>query len=919
MDGDAPVGAEPNAKQENYLQRTVAADSSAKDVKRRISRISEASGDDISLGEMLDTTPKMDAKTRAKIEENYAIVESSQKGINEIQDKFRKDSADGNTEPLSAEEVEVSTHKRDKLAQDMQFAEKNINSSIKKIESRQSKKARVLNAGSNLTAYQQGNMLAGVPIQEKNLIGDIIATVTSAIRHPIKMATNIPQARLASEFRKTGREIARVRPQTVSEVPKYIIRSALSPVYAVNNALSNIRGGMSRNEFAKTELIKSGNKNPTKEEIRIQAMKPGNAREIVVNLNKNVGAAMSDPYKAAAAADAYFKVLDEGTSHKDLAKFAEETSKTTGILQGMMSGKNNNGEVTPMSLLINNLYPFTNPAINATKNAIYRIDPRKASQVNEIRKVIRNPTQQNISKLAKMAGSATSIAAIAMLLEEGIIDYTDYDDEDGSRPAGWTIKTGENTYTPARAFGVFEPFIVATGVTHKVMSGEVDSIPDAVSMAANSLPYMSSNEFYAQAAKEQSEGEMWGYGTQSQVVSRTKNLVPFVNNGLDRWTDRNSGKSTDTLSSYVSKENDEGESVPDFMPWLKNSVKSGFGFNDGLKPSYTPAGQRRTSDNQGAFVNKTINDPNTAEFNESIVDLVKYGKDNGLGESGRDMFNTYPDGKTNHFKPAIDAVTFSDVEDGESPDSANKLKKSDELYDLSQQMYNGVYGDTEAELLTLDGKNLKSNASAPLSKTGNKNSNLPISMQSIKNAVAQTDLPEEQRTRLYELGGANTELFNKVKSKEISSEQYKSQKAKIESEYVSILDNSENYQKMESLFGKLKDTGFFEKDGLGSTKSGQTYLWNALNSLLGDKGKTPAANYPEDGKGWTPWGRGGGSGSRAVLKTADRGSNSIKWSPVQARKMAEVAKGQYTPFKATVKLGNAVKKDKTQNYTSRSF
>ena len=297
--------------------------------------------------------------------------------------------------------------------------------------------------------------------------------------------------------------------------------------------------------------------------------------------------------------------------------------------------------------------------------------------------------------------------------------------------------------------------------------------------------------------------------------------------------------------------------------------------------------------------------------------MLDFGRKEGYGRDSSDMFNTYPDGKTNHFKSAIDAVTFSDVEDGESPDSANKLKKSDELYDLSQQMYNGVYGDTEAELLTLDGKNLKSNASAPLSKTGNKNSNLPISMQSIKNAVAQTDLPEEQRTRLYELGGANTELFNKVKSKEISSEQYKSQKAKIESEYVSILDNSENYQKMESLFGKLKDTGFFEKDGLGSTKSGQTYLWNALNSLLGDKGKTPAANYPEDDKGWTPWGS--GSGSRAVLKTADRGSNSIKWSPVQARKMAEVAKGQYTPFKATVKLGNAVKKDKTQNYTSRSF
>ena len=118
--------------------------------------------------------------------------------------------------------------------------------------------------------------------------------------------------------------------------------------------------------------------------------------------------------------------------------------------------------------------------------------------------------------------------------------------------------------------------------------------------------------------------------------------------------------------------------------------------------------------------------------------------------------------------------------------------------------------------------------------------------------------------------------------------------------------------------GELDKSGFFKEDGLGATRAGQTYLWNALNKLLGSKGKTPAANYPETAKAFTPWGGGGGGGSSS-FKPPTSASNSIKWSPVQARQMAKTKKGTYTPFKATVKIGNAVNKDKTQNYVSRNF
>ena len=209
---------------------------------------------------------------------------------------------------------------------------------------------------------------------------------------------------------------------------------------------------------------------------------------------------------------------------------------------------------------------------------------------------------------------------------------------------------------------------------------------------------------------------------------------------------------------------------------------------------------------------------------------------------------------------------------------------------------------------------------------GTKNSSKPISMQSIKNAIAATDLPEEQRNRMYEISQANQALYSKVESKEWTYDQYKAVKAESEKEYVSILSNSESYKKMNSLFDKLDETGFFKPDGLGSTKSGQTYLWNSLNALLGSKGKTPAADYPKDDKGFTPWGkRGGGGGGRkgsgfgATNKPGDRGNTGVKWTPVQKRQMAATASGKYTPVNIKVKLGNAVKKDKSQNYADRSF
>jgi len=194
-------------------------------------------------------------------------------------------------------------------------------------------------------------------------------------------------------------------------------------------------------------------------------------------------------------------------------------------------------------------------------------------------------------------------------------------------------------------------------------------------------------------------------------------------------------------------------------------------------------------------------------------------------------------------------------------------------------------------------------------------------MRSIKNAIAQTDLEDDKRDRMYELSQIDGDLWNRFKNKEFSYEQWQAKKAEVGAEYESILNTSASYNKMKSFMDELDGSGFFKADGLGSTRAGQTYLWNSLNAMLGSKGATPAANYPEKDKAFTPWGSGGGGSSKfgATNKPGERPSQGIKWNPVQARKMAQTQKGKYTPFKATVKLGNAVKKDKTQNYEPTNF
>jgi hypothetical protein len=289
----------------------------------------------------------------------------------------------------------------------------------------------------------------------------------------------------------------------------------------------------------------------------------------------------------------------------------------------------------------------------------------------------------------------------------------------------------------------------------------------------------------------------------------------------------------------------------------------GFGDTEGLKPSLTTAGQRRTADNQGAFVKKTINDPATKQHNGAISNLTKYAQEQGLGKTMDDMFGTFDsdtgESKGGHFNTIQSAIWANTGKGGKE----TMLKSDKKMYDLSQQVLNGVRGDGD-ELLTIGGENLYSDVSMPNSK-GSKNSSKPVSMASVKNAIAAASLPSDKKDELYQISQEASGLYDRRKAGEISWDDEQKMRSELADRERAIVQSSDGVKKLNGLMDKLEKEGFFEEGGLGSTRSGQTYLWNSLNAMLGEKGKTPAADWDDNksssGKGGRRSGGRSGSGS----------------------------------------------------------
>lgn len=878
------------------------------DVKARIAEVVGMGKDTASPIRDILNDGNVKPKQAERIASQFEKLEKQVMEYNRLEEQNQRAYAEDGTESL---DPEVS-RSRSRTAREMGITTRRLMRDIKRLEGSRDFKVGMINRLTDVIGTRNASILSSAGLLERNIFQEITANAKLAIKNPIKMAkSTFGEGNILKDTARTELSNWKDAPRTPIEAVKYVVGNTYRTGMIPTTALANTRRGAVRRELTQWAFKELEGRDLSPAETKKLAGTAGNEMEALVNTFMGVDNGMTNRKQATDALAAwkeYIRTGDDGAR----AKFLEKVENHNSLADQMIAGlsKEDTARARGLMAMKNLIFPFVRTATNLAKNTVRQdLNPFAKSLLDEIRADQRSGGANAVNLVKSKLVDYGIMSGAAALAGSGVLVYNDGDEVD--KPRGWSIKTGDDTYMPVRSTSLELPLALAgtaQQMASDIGSGDARDWKYYAGMITNSLPYIDQFNTTTGAVDSLTSGEDGGYAAKSYAVNTAKSFVPFSNNSVQAYVAGKQGESLNAKSVYDKN----------MLTWFGNTLRKSYDpdFYDSLKDSRDNAGRVRTVDNQGIISNKTINDPSTAEFNDRISDLVDYGRRAGLGKNTQDMFNTYDTGKNNNFKSIQDSITFLDVEDGGKPDNAKKLEKNAKLTNLSQQIRDGFFGDSGSELLTLDGKNLYSDVSVP-NKNGTKNSKLPISMQSIKNAIAQTDLPEADRDTMYEISQKNDDLYARFKAKNISYDQYAAEKAKNEQTYTAILNKSENYQKMLDLFDELDDTGFFDADGLGSTKSGQTYLWNALNALLGSKGATPAANYPDNGSGFTPWG--GGNGKRASNKPGDRGNEGIRWSPVKARQLAAVAQGRYTPLNVKIKLGNEVKKDKTQNFTDRTI
>lgn len=800
-----------------------------------------------------------------------------------------------------------------------------LNSELKKLERKGDFGEKLVQGLENVISGKNSNQLIGAPI-ERGLTAEVIGNAMNTVKNPVKqirgaVTSGIPGK---SAVKRLVRDI-KTPPKTVTEGYKYLIGNTYRAAMTPAQALADSRKGAFRTELTRYAYSnKIGKELSSKEAEKVSRM-AGNDMEALVNMGAGVDNGTINILSYRRALKNWKKFIETG-SEADYSKYMDSIDRQTSIVDRMAQGFSTEGKNRLQRAglsVVNLMLPYMRNAVNmSTKGVLLDLNPFTMSLVDGIRKDQRG----FMNNLALGIKNKTVDYAVLAALGSVLVYNDGSDPDDVEKPRGVSIALGGDDYFAIRGTPLELPLgaiMVAKQLAEDGIKGEFRNPGHYTGMITPSIPYVdymaSHGNLIDSIEKIGTEASDDGYAVKNFLISNAKSLTPFSNNNIEASLSRFGEDQSLTAKTTYDKDsigqsylnslanNNLGEVLP-FVPK-----------RDELKDSRDAAGRLRTVDNQGSFMRKKINDAGTKEFNDDVVSLVEYARQAKLGNGTKEMFNTYDTGKNNNFKSIQDSITFLDANG--SPDPAKKLDKNAKLTDLSRQIRDGFYGDTGSELLTLDGKELKSDVSVP-SKDGTKNTKLPMSMQSIKNAIAQTDLPQESWDVINDIKAQKDALYALRKNKEISYEQEQAAKAELSQQEAEVLQGSENYKKMEALMGKLTDEGFFEDGGLGSTKSGQTYLWNSLNALLGSKGATPAANYPETSEGFTPWGRGGRGGSGRSSKagggTLD-GNEGLKWTPVGKRQMANVAQGRYTPVDIKVKLGSAIKKDRTQNYSDRTF
>jgi len=882
---------------------------SSKDVKKEIATAAGVEKDAASPIDDILRDGKVKPKQAERLSTQFKAFDKQLREYNRLDETNQKGYAENGVDGVSED---ISKQNR-RAGRELGIITRRLMQEIKRLEISGDRKAQFVNGLVDAIGTRNASILSSAGLLERNIFQEITANTKLAIKNPVKMAkSTFGNGNILKDTAKAELSHWGDTPRSAAEVVKYVVGNVYRTAMIPTTALANTRRGAVRQEFTKWAFKELEGRELSPADAKKLSGTAGNEMEALVNTFIGVDNGMSNRGQAEKALKAwkeYIRTGDDGAKADYLKSVETHSSLADQMIAGI--AKADSTKARALSAMKNLIFPFVRTATNLMKTTAKQdLNPFAKSLLDEIRADQRGGAANAINLIKSKLVDYGIMGGAAALASAGVVVYNDGDEVD--KPRGWSVKVGDNKYIPVRATSLELPIALAgTGqaMWNDIASGKVRDASYYSGMVTGSLPYIDQFNTTTGAVDSFMSGEDNGYKAKAYAVNTAKSFVPFSNNSVQPYI---AGKKGESLNAKTVYDKDST------WQWFKNTVQKSYDpdFYNGLKDSRDNAGRVRTVDNQGVVSNKTINDANTAEFNDRITDLVDYGREAGLGKNTQDMFNTYDTGKNNNFKSVHDSITFLDAVDGK-PDNTKKLEKNAKLTDLSTQIREGFYGDSGNELLTLDGKNLYSDVSVP-NKDGTKNSKLPLSMQSIKNAIAQTDLPADQRDIMFEVSQKNDDLYAQFKAKNISYEQYAAAKAENEQTYVDILSGSENYQKMLGLFDELDQTGFFEADGLGSTRSGQTYLWNALNALLGSKGATPAANYPDADKGFTPWGR-SGNGRSATNKPGDRGNTGIKWSPVGKRSMASVTQGKYTPVSIKVKLGNEVKKDRTQNYSDRSF
>ena len=859
----------------------------------------------------------------------------AQKQVNSLQKNANR-SRKGENGSLDLENLKYTTQDqkaRNHAIKQKQLIDNQMNANVMRLMSKAGLKHAFVNNLTSIIDYRKANMLLSVPSLSRNITQELAGNVANFIDNPTNSIKSLPNSfRDGFSGAKRSVEGWKNTDEFKASPHKYIMGNTYSTAMAGTQALADARFDGARQiiaeEVAKLVAEEKGVK-PTKELVEFVKASGGMEMEMVARTMTGVYNASSNRFAADQMMKAYIDFIKNGDEQSH-AKFMSIAEKSSTIAQALRKSafraKNLSNDGKSASAMMNFfagvmdwLVPFSATATNAVSNTLYELNPFTQSVYDLFKSEAQNSNKAVVgSRIARhfMTAKVAPVVAISGMFATGMAGYND-SDEDRSKPQGFWIKFGD-IYTTPRALGMDLPFAII-GVAHEMskdISADTVDFSKYGRMISSSVPYINemrqTNSWLTDLMSDWNEGKLFdpGYQAQTQLISTTKSLTPFANNNLYPAIRAMNGKMTNQKKMY---DKDVGKHFQNML--TKSFATSDEQWNS-LEDSRDATGRVRSVDLPLGFGKHEITDEQTKRYNQSVMDMNNISKKYKLGNLVGDNWNTYDEGKSNsNFNTLMGMIARTD-ESGWKNDH-NKLIPNDKLRDLSSQIYQSVFEGKGDELLTMGGEQLFSDVKVPNS-AGSKNTSLPISMNSIRDTYLMGSLTQEQNDALNAIRTEKDTNYADYSAKKISKDQYLANKDSYATREREIVSQSKNYEKWNSFWNDIKETGFFEKDGYGSTKSGQMWLWNALNNMYIKDGnnKTPATNWKDSDSsksgGYSRRSSGGGNNLGATAKNK-HGIEGIE-NKAKARKMTSIKGKTLTPANIKISLQNKIKKDATRNY-----